>query len=914
MPSSPSRTPSRLPKKSSPDPIVYHRRQQEATAARQAVLQSIHHRAKHHVQRAVAVAQDVKQARLENVARREAALQLALHSADQRRANLHSTRIAALSERRAQHARRLREHLRRVEEADQTDAAVDAKAKRGLEAERRRSQILSDRSLRASRFSPPRMSASNPCSPDRMSDTSITTGSSSPRATVAMDRFSVSKDISAVRRTLFPSNVVTQDIPPRKLSHREPGLDVDHVKHKQPAGRPRLQKERRRAAEKIAGCYLLARARVAMTQAGVLGPLLGTYKFADTTARLESDEAQHAADMVFRALGMRNLNRQQTRRDQMREKSECRILLSSLLLALHPDSVVEDKIRHGTNNGDCAASVDTIAVCAARRMLLCLQAGTFRSIAAAWVKWRRVFSVWKKNDAENFLKAMIEDAVATEALRVAIDKKFSEVENLDGFRTSFGVENISADLHRQQHAIWVEQLLLKQEKIRDAVEKLKGSAGIQKLDAALAASRSINDEHLLHEIMVDLTGLLTKVEQSCALPDVVWEQLKADMFSGNPGRSKLAARLAHISKALNSMVPGCFTLSSDAVPGELDVEFAVSIVARVTEALGRCQAEAFDEVVRDWTDEAITRLRSSGTSFCDIIVDVLRELTELVRQVQIAVLSFRIRHSAPVVQEYGSAWERSRFKGHTISGKFDPLLPRTRLLLAESLELLRARTPNVRQELASGAPAALHALMTQAILCLIGRLDICTEDDLPEFLHLDYVRIVTMQNDVQKCSFVGTVGNVARQFLYSKGVASSISNLREMEELVDKEDTRLAQIQDSFVILIQDTLNKSGQVLSQEDTELLRSMVERTTRSGDKTFGLIHRRVEQSLFEKCVERLRRRGPSPNKGKSPSNVMSRDVGLELVQGGIESLSKKMSDLISHVLHVHGETLVGMARCL
>ncbi|CDF38675.1 unnamed protein product [Chondrus crispus] len=664
------------------------------------------------------------------------------------------------------------------------------------------------------------------------------------------------------------------------------------------------EREVRRAAGKISGYYLLSKARQAMAHAGVLGETLSSLGFDECTSRLETPEAQKSVDLVFQALGMRNKNRLVTRKDTMREQMERRVLLSSIVVSLHPEAVMEEKVRPSNPTAD-VVSVDSWAVYTARRMLLCLHVGTLGAVANAWLQWRRAFTKWKKNDAEVLLRAMIEDAVATQALQNTVTRGFNDAKSQERMRTSLGGSSSAASARQQEQTIWGEQISRKQEMIKEAVDKFAGPRGLRRLQAALAASRQITDERVIHEIMIDLPGLLAKIQSSPPVPEDAWRRLQIELSKSPPEKNELARRLLHLSNMLNSMIEGCFVIENDEVTDELNGDFAIQLVCRVAAALEKCQAEAFDEPLREWVNDTILKLQSAGEALASVVVDTLRQMTDLVEKIHHSIVTFRIQRVAPVVQQYGAAWERSSFQGHVMSGEVPSSFPQTRNLFSEVVvSVTNNNNTSDVQDVSPSAPLPLKEVIIRGIIRLIMKSTGCSPEELPEFMRLDQQRIVRMQNDFQGCALLASLDNIAKQFISSKGAPRSNDAVAKVVVVLESESPTLRDIQNAFMAGVSSSLSRNNINVRNGERELLEGIVENATRPSDKTLTLMMERMEHALLGYSLRAQRVQG-------SARIPISSDVvlppGLEGIEERVKKLSRTITRLADHLLQVHGSAL-------
>lgn len=897
----------------SDDHRQWQRRLADAALARHASLDALRTRCRGHMDHVSSVVKGVKESRrLESVARR-VEIRDSLDKAGVRRSMILERRTEEKAVERARRARIVREMTERgrkesAEEAE--DARKDAALRRG--------RYLGERKARAAKFSPPRNTPEVPSIPSNIyaeddEERSSTASRSSDKSDPTSDMDTSSSASDDVSRRLFPCDLSSSisGFLPLSLAdtavtpHAPSSAFVTTPPRQESAARVARHGPAHKAAKRIASFYLLHKARSALIGAGALGSRFATYSFAEVTACIESPHTQQAADLVFRMLGLRLPGRPQTPRDIARERTERRVLLSSLVIALHPDSVVEDKQRNlSVGGGGGSSTDDCMVVSAARRMLLCLYVGTAGAIASAWAMWRRTFIAWKKRDAQNLLHAMIEDAVATAALRIAVHGRFAENAEAHAVASALGtVEGSVADA-KAEHAVWDMQISAKQAKIRDAVTKLSGREGLRRLDAALSASHHAQDEHLVHEIMIDLQGLLRRISDTPPeLDNMVWATLQSELCMVPPGRAELSSRVAYIARGLNSMIPGSFSLDPAHAEVDLDCDFAVSFIARAANALKRSQAEAQDKMLEEWLEASALRLRASEADFVSTIVSVLQELTQLVDRTQRSILFFRVRDSAPVIQQYGAAWERSHFEGRIMAGEFSRELPRTYNALREGLlsePLLRTVSlEEIREGKAGSACQLFRVILTR----LAAQSRACTREDVPEILYMDVERIVEVQNQMQKCALLATIDNMARQFLHSRRMPGP--DLRECRAVLNIDSTRLSDIQAAFVACVREVAERSSQVLLESDIIVLKNMIERSTRPEDGTFRLLHKRTHEVVEQLILVPVRERDQACMTPKGLAAVSKGDI-LRIV-GALERLA-------SHASQVHGAKLVELAKVL
>lgn len=890
----PSNTP---PPRAAPKTCSWERRLREAEVARNATLNSMQVRCREHVQHVMSVVSTLKESRRILNHQRDMQLRSSLADADLRRRELLSKKASDNADTRVQRAKIAREN---------SELKRHGERARGLQERRlahhRRLRYLSERKERARRFSPQgRLTYTN--SPRQRSSSSIASDNSDDdvarEITFTDEAFTSQSSLPASVADRGPHDSENDQATPPSDEEEKEGTCLPN----------QVSNDRRRAAAIIAGYYLLSKARRGLLDAGVIGANIASYSFARVTSCLETREAQKAARLALRAIGLCAYGNYSTAAyDTNQPAMESRILLACLLLALHPHSVMENKTGSRYSH-------ETFTVHCARRMLLCLHFATLGAFCNAWKAWRQAFLVWKKSDAKAIVKAMIQDAVATEAMRISVERGFSRSTNVNAVSYALGGSSAASpeevEHAQQEHSIWKEHIAAKQKKLREAIVRIAGEEGEQRLNAALSAASHTQNEQLVHEILVDLPGLLRRVQTTKNVPEETWERLRAQLSTRPPNSDELSLRLAEITQTLSNMLPDSFTLVEEDETGliELNVDFAVMVVLKTSEALKKCQAQAYDDALEQWTNAAVRRIRTASEDFVSVVVDILKELTTKVRDVQVDVLSYRIRHSAPIVQQYGEAWERSHFQSHIVAQEFSESLPRTKAFLSETLSDLDQQENTLRDDLRHHSPEALRTVLVNAIIRLIQRPLMYQTWDLPELMHLDLERITTMQNEVQRCAIVAALDNVSSQFLQSRGIQTlPASGMEELLKKTEDVDCTMPQLQDVFLRSVHERLNETGHVMSDTDDDFLRGMVRRITDPEDQMYSLLFNRIKEAILILSIKLCSTRD-SMSTSRRISEEWGRHnwKGLNSVRVVIISISYQVSALASHMALVHGERL-------
>ncbi|KAI0567079.1 T-complex protein [Gracilaria domingensis] len=889
----PSNTP---PPRAAPKTCSWERRLREAEALRNATLNSLQLRCREHVQHVMSVVNTVKESRRNMIYQRDKQLRSNLADADLRRREL-LTRRADNADVRVQRAR----YARESSEQKKNGERARGRRERRL-AHHRRLRYLSERKERARRFSPQR----------RINCSSLSDGPSASTTT--------SGNADDVTREISFDNEERTSEQNLESSPVEDGQGSQHYMLCENRRTPpsdeeycgisdRVSDKQTYAAAIIAGYYMLGKARRALSEAGVIGANVTSYDFSRVTSCLETEASQKAAQLALRAFGLCSYASGSLPDYESTQKPrESRILLACLLLSLHPHAVLN--VKKDDHN-----SIERLTFHCARRMLLCLHVATLSACCKAWKKWRQAFLAWKKSDATAFVKAMINDAIATEALRMSVERGFSRSTKVNAVSHALGdgsaASSSEVEYAKQEHTVWEESIAEKQRKIREAIVRIAGAEGERRLNAALEAAMQAKNEQLVHEILIDLPGLLHNVSSTQPVPDETWDRLQEQLSMNPPRREELSQRLTDITQAFANMLSGSFSLVAEEEDSitTLDAGFAVAIVLKTTEALKRCQAQVDDEGLEHWTNEALRRIQSASNNIVQVVVDILRELTARVRSVQVDVLTYRISHSAPIVQQYGDAWERSHFQSHIVAQEFEVTLPRTRELFSQTLSELGANERNLGDDLRKGDPEAVRVLLSNAIVRLVLKPQIYRRGDLPELLHLDLDRITRMQNDIQRCVIVAALDNIRSQYMQSRNISTHASSrMWEVLKVTGSPDCTMLELQDIFASVVRQDLNERNQSVSDGDDKFLRAMVKRIADPEDQTYSILMRRIQEVLVEISVRTCGTRHYASNIQRASQVWADHNrKGLIAVKELIVMISSQVSALVSHLALVHDDTL-------
>lgn len=505
-----------------------------------------------------------------------------------------------------------------------------------------------------------------------------------------------------------------------------------------------------------------------------------------------------------------------------------------------------------------------------------------QAVARQCAAWARAFHAWKERDVKTLTDPLIAEAVALDEQLatviqplvtanadvssmqrrllhgddVAITNQYynntrgSDSENADMVDTPEGATELA--LSQAERAV-----AERQRELRDVIRRVGGQRAVQRLEAARRNRARDADTQTMHDLVVDPESVVTRLT-IVTPPQETWDHLRRELLAGfetnassssptspSPGGENnprlqpcLATRLAFLSRALNAMRPGCFTVPvpapppSSSSPGSTPpaaqrrlstIAYARAVVDRVYTACHSCQAAVHDGALLSWRDDArrqVNVLASACTSateeeelqnqqLASAITDIVRRATVLVLQAHTDVVRVRVLTVATSVlqqQQQQHAMNDNDTQPVPTGGRGDAVVDMERQLFVRRVQqgLFHADFPNTVQWLRDARSAAtstrrrredaanvsdgvdamdvdtetnVHQVVAQGLWTLITRDDgaKCARDNVPEVAWLDADRLAWLQNEVQVCAVVVGLGQLARRLVRSRGVVPASS-------------------------------------------------------------------------------------------------------------------------------------------
>jgi T-complex protein 11 len=653
--------------------------------------------------------------------------------------------------------------------------------------------------------------------------------------------------------------------------------------------------------------------------------------FEESAATLQDPRSESAAKLALRAMGA----------GPSPTTRAGRVLLSAFLVAVHHAHVLDGREKDEVN-----------ALCAARRMVLCVHAGTLPALAHSWRCWRQAYFSWKKADMARMTDSITRDAVASEALRDAVHHRstYSSVSTRsvspasslpsslescasayepsssavspaspvpDASPTVCTIPHLSSPstihasltpIHASltpipaayglildnrgyvaaEAVMWEEKINAKQEQLRTAMGQLAGEHGVSRLEAAVAQTRQIPDERLAHELMVDPDAVLSNMKP-LPVPNENWQRLRAELSCNEPGGVQTSELFNRVSRIEQDL---------NAMTSE-----SFAPVDRSVAASEFCPSYAVEFVESAAAALQKSQAEASDASLCvwlDGAVRRLRSPNSTYVDSVVAVLRELTQRISDVRETVITA--RMHLLAPIVR-QHGPAWERSRFGSRVVSGEIDAALPKTRRFLQCDAVTipghARHLLRTAIVTACASTVPI-TVDLVPEILWLDVPRLVALQNDIQRATLHGSLDVITRQFLstLSAGAAAAYNYEHIRAALLD-DSSRQIDIQNALVVAVR----HAGLSPSPKDEMLLRGMIERVVKSDSPIFQLIFSRLVsrvRSLLQTCVS-------PPTAGPS----QQQQAGLAAVESDISSVVRRIEALAVHTFDVHGEQIAHFA---
>lgn len=680
--------------------------------------------------------------------------------------------------------------------------------------------------------------------------------------------------------------------------------------------------DKRLAAKMIAAHFLLSRSRRILRHIGLLGSAIKSAPFDSVAARLQTTPALAGARLALRAVDI-YMNSEPCTGEMSRRPLDFRILLSALLVAAHPDIVVNSPLPAITGMTRLTSD-DADVIAKARAVAFALHSPSVQTLAHAWKSWRPAFLAWKARDRPLLIDTLIASALATVEKKRAASGMFSALTSVADMHKRLTGESPAEESNfvgLNNHDEWLSD-------VRRAVEAIGGPEGVKRLDDALELAERRRGERLIHELLLDPRGLAATLCSATMAPTAAWDRMRQQLSQTPSQLDETSTRLAFVRKMLVALGAKAARTQWPSIEqnGKLNVNFINAVIDIVAASCKECQAEVFDAGVQRWADDAKAKVMQAGVGnmaennfLAHAAVDTLKQATDVVSGVYTHVVSWRVQQAANSVATYGVMWERARFSEHIAKDEINVL--RTRDWIRRSCEHVSHSATTDE----TGGPqyfmwkAVSHGIVSLTLPATNTNLSggpQLDEDTVPEVLIMDVQRLRRTGYNIRQCAIASALYHTMRAY-GSKGISEE--SLEQWAERVIEasEGENLGNVLEEWMDEYRDVNESSTQTAMK--VNVLKGMMRRIVSGNDETYRLMVRRVCKVVVSECVRRRTLRTSSLSSSVPSSSSSSRlaetwvsreslrQLGLPAVVELVDSICSQVFRLVGHTVTVHGERL-------
>ncbi|KAJ8902957.1 hypothetical protein NDN08_006274 [Rhodosorus marinus] len=604
----------------------------------------------------------------------------------------------------------------------------------------------------------------------------------------------------------------------------------------------------------------LAAVRIFLNSSGVGSSTV--QEFDHMTKTLRSKKTNLNALRALRVLECKNDDGEIT-------PAAARVLLSAFMVSRFSEHVLDPR----------RDALDMNVLRCSRWMICALHHGkTLDSIRRAWTLWRACFAEWKSRDAEKIICAMIQDAVATEALRDSI---------------------IAKHMSEEEYQQWNVELDGKLQKIQEAVKRIGGDEAVTRLQSAVSGAKLSLNEGLVHEMMLDVNGLVEKLDNTKSREPEFQELERAlrDELGSQPtvftSMRKIECEIKNDLETISGQV-----VNIEPIRSVHDIDKLQELIREAGAYIKTLHEPIEDSNIDMWLCGAMEEIAFNPAT-------VLMGLRRKVFQLRQRVSKANILALAPTIQINGVQYESSRFQEKLKNGLIHPELPNTRQWLAACISTMSSID---EQGIRRGKHSSCEMFLKHCIIEVVDSSDSFALAPVPEVLRLDVERIVGLQNDLQRATLLACLHHLCQGFIRRKtshvgGSAVSWLNLTGVaQKLKALEFGEVTEVEQALVQCVSSSLESVHVNLSDSENQAVRDWVRASVRDGDALYGVLRRRLGRRFREAVLS---------GGGGGELRIQELEAcGFRRAGGGAEVAAEIISSataLVRHTWAVHSSRL-------
>ncbi|OAJ36478.1 hypothetical protein BDEG_20644 [Batrachochytrium dendrobatidis JEL423] len=443
-------------------------------------------------------------------------------------------------------------------------------------------------------------------------------------------------------------------------------------------------------------------------------------------------------------------------------------------------------------------------------------------------------------------------------------------------------------------------------------------------DASVAQSISpefghlFSNEQLAHELIMDPNFNLKKPTPSPLeqrITDIArrafFDSVRQQVADGDYSHHIIQI-IKDIKQGLMSMVAEDSKIAAE-IHSVLSFDLIQQQITHNVFDLPRCIKYAGDKMLQlcaPMRDASIRKLAVESD-----IVNVLSQMLEILDEMKLDLTNYRLQALKPHLKRQAAEYEREKFATALKSGTAS---------LTRTSEWLHASVAHLKSVAASRNPEKIdHPDLSikfqdafhSALLSIVFSNTSVDPATIPETLVMDAARFFAFQNQVQAISITAALlmltKNIVPELRATRDFISMVDLKNKISALLNDAETNMDNLSLQIISTVNESLAKkqamlnglacsssqtataSAKTLTEEQENMIRSMVTKTLSSKDPVYTLLSRRVQMTLKQHL-----------DRGVFGKNSLA-SHGLDLVADELEQVSTRLYVLASHNKDVYAE---------
>jgi hypothetical protein len=626
-----------------------------------------------------------------------------------------------------------------------------------------------------------------------------------------------------------------------------------------------------------------------------------------------------------------------------RIKNPTKIFLSAFMIVYHPEEMMPEMNDEQKNIKKAAVEMLNLL----DKVMSDFSQEAVGAFGVQWHSYHVLFEEWKAHDTEKLLAGMTEHFMELERLWESVRGQFNAEQEWKP-RIDMQQKNIKAKVMRIGGKPAMLRLLTLQKEFRGDVAMTEESgddshAGTPQRQRHDSVTASAFESSSTEEVVP--SPVATPKQQRTALPQqsaAAMEQVASEFGSGltnellahelimdpdfelKPNKDSLEARIAAMAKKafFDKVREENDSKHLWATPVLADIrEQLLGMVpetSKVHQEIGQIlDMEHVDQQLKSGVFDMHNTLRFISGKMLQLCAPVrdasIRKLAELndvpaVMEAMLVILedmkldlaNYRLQSLRPHLMKQAVEYEQAKFKD---------ALETKKVTLEKTTEWLQSGAKSVQEVASARNPQNIDipenrvrfdAVYFDAFLSLLFAPEPVARDTVAETLQMDADRMFSYQNELQALTVVAALAMLTKNFVPEiRDDATALKKLKdELLVLLQAADTTVENLSLHIVSLVDGLLSRHQKSVSEEQKQLIRTMVDKTLSYKDTVYLLLNRRIRDAIRVQLTT-----------GKFRKDT---NTGLDVVMDELMALSRKIFIMARHNRDVYASWYDGIIR--